>query len=236
MRISLHLLGALALALSAVPAAGQGRWVDLHGREGMEPRGVFADIIEPLNQTIRLPHDMTIEMTGCGEPGAFYLAALSAVQICYELVDVIADRITSEGADGEMAYGGRFAFIALHQVGHALIDKLRLPIDGPVELAADEFAAVMAARAPNAYSAVPWGGWRARAAGTDWEHPEIGNPGLGEARSERLACLMYGVNPDAHEWMIGDEGLSEDAAARCRAEFPAVQARWMEMLAPHLHP
>ncbi|MBD0320886.1 MAG: hypothetical protein ICV87_11170, partial [Gemmatimonadetes bacterium] len=102
------------------------------------------DVAEWLNGWIALPHDVTIGFEKCGEPNAYYHAERRSVSLCYELVgDLDAALGGDAGDEGAQAVSDALLFTTLHEVGHALVDVLDIPIAGREEDAVDQLAAVM---------------------------------------------------------------------------------------------
>lgn len=64
----------------------------------------------------------------CGQPNGYYTPADNTITMCYELLD----------------FGpGVTRFVAAHEMGHSVINQLRIPYTGLQEMAADELAAVV---------------------------------------------------------------------------------------------
>lgn len=86
------------------------------------------------DQVAKVVKDMTFSsMTvslmpmDCGSPNAAYMPGLRTIVVCNELV---------------AKFPGSVTFIVAHEMAHAIIDQLDLPITGSEEAAADELAAV----------------------------------------------------------------------------------------------
>lgn len=234
----IHALAAAALLLSAAPAAAQGwqvaypevsdaRFATM--REMMIQQDLLGPMAAPLNEFFPMSRTVTLEMRECGEPGSYYDAARPAVGLCYELFDVLADRLMTDeaGEDGDAAFEGAFSYVLTHQVGHALIDLLQLPVGPDVEAAADRFVAVMLAYSPENAADVLAGVFALHEMRVEWEDAGA----LSDARGEQLVCLLYGGDPETHAWLEDDDVLDENEAAACVAEFERVEAELEAMLA-----
>jgi len=66
----------------------------------------------------------------CGTINAFYLPSQDVVVVCRELVRYLAD----------VGHPGAIRVVLAHELGHAMIHELDLPVTGSEESAADEFA------------------------------------------------------------------------------------------------
>lgn len=242
MRIRNLFRGALAaLALCAAPAAAQGRWMAAYPEAkdpvhammqamfvGQDPLG---SMVEPLNQYFPPSRDVTVELAECGRAGAFYDARRPAVQLCYELIMQLAEAsMGGESEVGEEAFAGAFAIVLLHQVGHAMVDLLDLPVRVSPEEAADQLVAVMVGFAGDELASALDGALVLNELEIDWENPGSGRTALSGARLQNLLCLLYGANPEAGEWLVEEGTLSAARAQGCQQRYQAVQAEWLQML------
>jgi hypothetical protein len=246
MRIRTMTAGALAaLALSSAPAAAQGRWLvsypeaqdPMHAgmQQMFSQQNILASMVDPLNQFFPVSRDVTVEMAECGRSGAFYDASRPAVQVCYELMVELAETLMDEGEDGgDQVFVGAFALILLHQVGHAFVDLMDLPVSASPEEAADQMAVVMVGFAEDGLQSAVEGAVALNEMGMDWENPGSGRPALSGQRLENLLCLLYGTDPDVHEWVVDEGHLSAGRASGCQERYEEVAAEWLEMLADHV--
>lgn len=245
MHIPKPLLAAAALVLSSAPAAGQGRWLASYPeaqdpthaamREMFIQQDMLSTLVEQMNGFMRVPRDVTIEIAECGRPGAFYDPARPAVQLCYELVMHLTK---TAQADGGMVLAGALGYVLMHQLGHALVDVLGLPVDVSAEEAADQFAVVLTAFAnrewdPEVNGEMPaiMGGIRAlRDRGPNWENPGSPDAALTPQRVRMLACLLYGSSPEAHAAAIGPDGITPGRGEACAEKYAEIEDRWVQML------
>lgn len=248
MRIPTLLTGALAaLALSAAPAHAQGRWLVAYPeakdpvfsmmQEMFASQNMLSEMVDPLNQHFPVSRDVTVEIAECGRAGAFYDAERPAVQLCYELVMQLAEAMMGDFAareDGEAVFGGAFALILLHQVGHAMVDLMDLPVEVGAEEAADQLTAVMVGFAQGELATAAEGALALEELVVDWENPESGSAAISGRRKESLLCLLYGTDPGSHEWLVEDGHLSRTRAKGCEEEYTAVAADWIRMLSVHV--
>jgi hypothetical protein len=241
MRIPNLLAGALAaLALSSAPAAAQGRWLAAYPRtqdptyapmqQAFEQRNILSSMIDPLNEFFPISRDVTVEVAQCGRSGAFYDAARPAVQLCYELLVELAGELMREGEGGDQLFVGAFAMILLHQVGHALVDLMDLPVTAPPEEAADQLSAVMVGYAEDGMQTALEGAVALAEMRMDWENPGSGRAALSGRRLENLICLLYGTDPDVHAWVVDEGHLTAARASGCQARYEEVAEEWTQML------
>ena len=118
-----------------------------------------------------------------------------------------------------------------HEMGHALIDVMELPVYGQEEDAADT-ASIMFIDAifedesaiVIAYGAALGLMIEAEATGEDiaWADTH----GADMQRFNNLVCLFYGGDTDAREEFAIDMGLPEDRAETCEEEYALAQRSW----------
>ena len=120
--------------------------------------------------------------------------------------------------------------IFYHELGHALIDILQLPVFGQEEDAADVASILLidvfyeeeAAQA-LAYDAA-FGFLGEAAAAADIAYWDTHGPD--EQRFYNTVCLFYGANPEAREEFAIDLGLPPERAETCPDEFALALDSW----------
>lgn len=126
-----------------------------------------------------------------------------------------------------------------HELGHALIDVLMLPVIGSEEDAADTLAALFIHRLrPGAEShalvADTALGFRlyGMEAERNGEDPSYwGQHAQDAEREASLVCLFYGADPRAHGPLAAELGLPFARRDFCRGEFLSATERWDALLA-----
>ena len=102
----------------------------------MQDSGYYEEQAEWLNSVFRLPYDVALVGTECGEINAYYDSSQKAIFMCYEFMSYI------DGLFDDVSESNRVIdFVFYHELGHALIDAYELPTTGPEEDAADSFSA-----------------------------------------------------------------------------------------------
>ncbi len=121
--------------------------------------------------------------------------------------------------------------IFYHELGHALIDILDLPIFGQEEDAADVASIFLIDAFYDEETAVSLA--YDTAFGFLGEADEVGddvawwdNHGPDLQRYYNLVCLFYGANPDEREDVAQDLGLPEERADYCPDEYDQAAASW----------
>ena len=135
---------------------------------------------------------------------------------------------------------GNTLFALYHELGHALIDLLNLPVLGKEENAVDGFAAVtMIPEEPDpvrdALIVAVGDGWRALsyAAADLVDRPYWGEHALDEQRHFAIVCLMVGSDQEGFYDYALEAGLPERRIESCAGDFRAMEEGWKRLLDPH---
>ncbi|MCZ8332999.1 MAG: DUF4344 domain-containing metallopeptidase [Rhodobacteraceae bacterium] len=124
--------------------------------------------------------------------------------------------------------------IFYHEMGHALIDVMQLPVLGLEEDAADVLSVVMIDRlwdaesseAKVAAAASFWATSALETAEAGYEPAFWGVHSPDERRYFTYLCLYYGGAPDEREALAVEFGLPEDRAVTCADEFDLAASSW----------
>ncbi len=125
-----------------------------------------------------------------------------------------------------------------HELGHALVDILQLPVLGREEDAADTLSALLihdiwqedAAANMVYHTAGAFLAYAAEAEAGGYPLPYWDEHSLDMQRYYNLICLFYGANPDEREAMAVELELPADRAERCPDEFALAAESWGVML------
>jgi hypothetical protein len=135
---------------------------------------------------------------------------------------------------------GNTLFTLYHELGHALVDLLDLPVIGREEDAVDGFAAVtMIPDAPDetrdALIVAVADGWRAQGdlADEDSERPYWSEHALDEQRHYAIVCLMVGSDQDGFYDYALDAGLPDERIETCTDDFELMKSSWERLLRPY---
>jgi hypothetical protein len=122
-----------------------------------------------------------------------------------------------------------------HEIGHAMIDVLQLPVLGQEEDAADTLAVVLThnlweeedARSVATATALSF----LLTAGEGNEPAYWGVHGPDEQRFFNTVCLFYGADPDARADFAKENELPSERAEYCPEEFTLADESWGGLLA-----
>ena len=125
-----------------------------------------------------------------------------------------------------------------HELAHALIDIMDLPVLGQEEDAADVFSVVMVDRLFDEAEAlaINRGAARgfevdankARGKGREWDWADEHGPDM--QRYYNIVCLTYGGASEMREDFAKEMGLPEDRAEICEDEFALAERSWAPII------
>lgn len=116
-----------------------------------------------------------------------------------------------------------------HEMGHALIDKMNLPVFGPEEFAADFFAAILLDRLHDQDTTRQLvsdvlASYRYDA--TQGRHVAWDEHGSAMQRYYNLACLYFGADPNQRKGALTSFNLPDERAETCPAEYEQANFSW----------
>ena len=136
---------------------------------------------------------------------------------------------------------GNMLFVLLHELGHAAMHEMGLPILGREEDQADNFAIINLLKIGNKVShrvlVEAAKGWFL----SDRRDRRDGEPqayfdehGLDQQRAYNIVCLVYGSDPAKMTDLADETKLPKDRRDSCvTSDYPSISSSWMSVLAPH---
>jgi len=129
-------------------------------------------------------------------------------------------------------------FYFYHELGHAMIYVLNLPLLGREEDAADSLASLLTHQLWEEDDAAAlmddvtysFQLYSDEAEAYDWEMPFWDEHSLDMVRYFQTLCMFYGGNPEQREYVIDDYGLPEERADWCPSDFQIMQDSWNGLL------
>jgi len=131
-------------------------------------------------------------------------------------------------------------FVLLHEMAHAAITQMGLPVLGRMEDAADTFAALRLIRVGSDFShrvlAEAAKGWfmadrRDRKTGDKVAFYD--EHGLNQQRAYQIVCLMVGSDEDKFKDLARETKLPESRQDSCAGDFSNAAYSWDLLLKPH---
>lgn len=214
-------------------------------------------IAEAVETSFRLPKPLNLVGQPCGEPNALYVREGSdrrSIVICYELVDLIVQQAEkAKGPDRRkklpeesralLAFGA-VTFMTLHEMGHALIDILDLPITGREEDVADQIATFLSLhdlKDEEDHELALWtvvgGSWFFDMLSGQRLHSNLADEhSLDEQRLYNVACWTYGSAPRRYAGLVSWFKGASDRLLRCEAEHAQMHRALTKLIGPALIP
>ena len=203
------------------------------------------DVAALINETVVLPTDTAIVFTSDDDgTGPHYAPDDLQITFPYSFVGFIADTIKKndpEISDEDLAIQTDNAvdFILLHEIGHALVHQLEIPLLSKEEDAADNIATVLLSVGGAE------GGDIALSGATLFAYLQEDPSDLSESafwdehsldlqRANQTACLVYGSDTNAFADL--EEIIPEERLVRCPGEWEQIAKGVRTVLEPYLKP
>jgi hypothetical protein len=205
----------------------------------------FQEMADGVNESYKLPRDLPVYFRQCDRVNAFYDPNKKEITMCYELiarVNALYDE-NEKNSDEEVDENtlAAAAFFFLHEMGHAFIDLLKIPVTGKEEDAVDDLAAITLIAAEedepadsSLFSVVDAFDDLSADYGDIDKLPMWDEHSLTQQRLYSMLCVLYGSNPSAHSGLVGEDGLPKERAARCAAEYKQKKTSWDTLLEDHM--
>ncbi len=181
-----------------------------------------AALVESLNDSLVLPADISVSFADCGTANAFFIpgefnpdengAAGGAIVMCHELTQLFFNLF------GDMDEAFKTSvFVLMHELGHALVDQLELPVLGIEEAAVDGIGSVFSTKLGLAEGIV-LAGWFFFSQG---DSPFFDTHRVGTQRLGDLACWGVGGDPSLLDdpTISGIKDQLVDAGRDCNFEY-----------------
>jgi hypothetical protein len=143
--------------------------------------------------------------------------------------------------DGVEFVTGNVLFVLAHEVGHALIREMGLPVLGKEEDAADALATVVAVKMASSFAdrviINAARGWflsdqRDKKDGVATDYYD--QHGMDLQRAYNIVCLLVGADRKKYEGLATEVKLPEDRQATCRDDWVNASWSWEKVLKPHM--
>jgi hypothetical protein len=210
-------------------------WVMMRRRPLQRVREIFSPL--------RLPLELTVKTKECGVSNAWYQRP--TITLCYEYLremQQMAPKETSpDGITPVDAIVGQFLYTASHEMGHAVFDLLNVPLFGPPEADADQFAAhvLLSIGKQDARRLIEGAAYMYK---EYFKNPTVTVPvtafadvhGAPMQRMYNLLCLAYGAQPDLFADVIEKNYLPKGRAPACRTEWGEVDYAFNQLIYPYV--
>jgi hypothetical protein len=150
-------------------------------------------------------------------------------------------KLTHEDRESAVAFVfGNMLFVLLHELAHAAIADLEIPVLGREEDAADEFAILRMLWVGSAFThrvlADATKGWFFSARRDRKEGEPLAfydEHSLDQQRAYQIVCLMVGHDPNEMVDLANDMKLPDDRRESCKRDFAKASSSWTAALKPH---
>jgi len=217
----------------------------VRGRKFMEDNNLLQQLADDINSTLKLPFDITLKGSECGQPNDFWSSSDNAITMCYEDATNAVDVFTKLGdADPEKSAFGTELEAFYHETGHMVISIYDLPATGREEDVADQASTYLMLRPvdgkidSDSINAIK-NTARLYKDSSDYRG-EIDDGALADvhspdrARMYNFECWAYGADPDQSADLVTDGLLPEDRAEGCQDEYEKLEHAWGTLLEPYL--
>ena len=222
--------------------------------------GVFERFAERTSKAVALPHNIEVRISDKMPEGVDVATAeldgrtifwpadffkMTRTLLAEAVTDITRDKgrpkaIANENFNPDVLTVWASEFILGHEIGHALIHQLRLPLTGLEEDSADGFATFFTVndkeRGPNAAlgAAVLFDQF-ARKQGTVTLDDFSSDHAVVQQRVYNFLCSVIGSDPQRLESSLVTDGyVPESRALLCRKEWTQLNYGWWTILEPHL--
>jgi hypothetical protein len=138
---------------------------------------------------------------------------------------------------------GNTLFVMAHEMGHALISEMNMPVLGREEDAADSFAVVTALKMRSGFSErvliEAAKGWVLSSKRDKKQGNKLAfydEHGLDLQRAYNVVCFMVGSDPEKYKALAAETKLPEERQSSCVRDYKTTTWSWDEMLKPHIRP
>lgn len=217
--------------------------------ERFRQQRLLENIADDLNASIAIPENVVITFSECGQPNAFWNPRNRQIVMCYELMhqmtlDFSEIPGTTQEEVGERV-GGALTFAFIHELGHCLIDVLKLPSTGREEDAVDQLSTFVLVSLKGEEGekmaisgALSWGIQYERLAKSGKTAAELDmlwadEHSMDGQRFYNILCWVFGHNPNKYMGMV-NKPLPEARAVRCPNEYSRLANAWLSLLRPYL--
>lgn len=208
--------------------------------DGVVKSEIVVNSINAFSNALTIPNDIPVVAGECGQVNAYYDPQEHLVGLCFELIHAIHTQFSSklEGktpAEQMDVTARAWAFIALHELGHALIGENKIGVLGGEEDVVDDISGLIfvAAKIPE----VPlWGTGALRVIAPD-APTYSGEHSFSSQRYFNMLCMVYGSDPTAYAELVGaeeDSLLPQERAVRCPKEYADKQKAAEQLFAPYV--
>jgi len=211
--------------------------------------GAVERVVTAVNELVAIPRDIPIVFNDESDIGPAYIPDQKGQKLNVILFPGWFLRLEQDALRQELrgvkaitvsqavAYANQF--IIAHEIGHALVNQLKLPITGKEEDAVDGFAAYLLTSDKRFGPLAPISA-AALFDAIKTDDGKLGNSdfadehSLPQQRVYQFLCWVYGSDRQKFKSIIGRDGLPRARARRCAGEYKQLRSSWDQLLASHM--
>jgi hypothetical protein len=208
--------------------------VDAALADALEATGILARTSALVGERVSLPQPVSLRLVSCDQANAWYQPDTREVRLCLELarhLSALLGRELDDEAQLLQALDGALRFVLLHEIGHAVVDLLALPITGREEDAVDQFAVWLLLDAGDSTAVLSAASVFGQA--VSGEADVAAAHSLDPQRYFNMLCWVYGRDPEWRLSLVEDWLLPASRALACEAEYAQLGRSWSRLLAAH---
>lgn len=211
--------------------------------DAISRNGIMENLVKSLNNLLRIPYRVNIIFEKINTPNAYYSAAEKKIYFGVEMIELLYSNLSAiyEGQKLIDATTDAVVFILFHEIGHALIDILDIPIGGREEEAADNFATYLFSNGTQRLEQIALNGaqvfYNWSRSGTHIPLSRLLDEHLLDGqRALSILCLLYGKDPNRYGYLVSTGVLPADERRQfmCRNEYAKLANSWHKLLKEHL--
>lgn len=242
MKLRLTFIRFLLGLLTMLPAPASAERVHIKFEKCPDDPNWFGTVEQVFNEFGHLsdilfdfPHGLRVSFRKLNQPNAFYSQGDHSILLGRELVLQAKDFFVSSGYSEREAVRRAIdvlVYVYLHELGHAAISELRIPVVGREEDAVDEFAAMLfvsAGKGDYAVAAADYYGIRAENYKQDFFSD---THSLDPQRFANIYALMYGSDPET--FVFVKDMIPAERYTRAAFDFQKKWTSWRSLLRPYL--
>lgn len=209
-------------------------------REWMIKNRVIEDLTDTVNREIKIDKELTVVVDAGDEDSVYYSPEDHKIRITYDFIMEVRKRFEGEyKEDWEVYAKDAIEHTFYHELGHALVDLLDIPVLGKEEDAVDDFGIIMLIltkedgeeRAISAAELFFMEGLEVEEFSSE---DLMDEHSLDDQRGYRSLSLVYGSNPEKYENIAEDLKMDEDRRLMAQEMFEKQTINWLKLLKPHL--
>ncbi|WP_051251702.1 DUF4344 domain-containing metallopeptidase [Psychrilyobacter atlanticus] len=209
-------------------------------KEWMIKNRVIEDLVDTVNQEIKIEEELQVVVEVADKDSVYYSPEDRKIVISYDFIMEIRERFKDEyKKEWEIYAKDAIEHTFYHELGHALVDLLDIPVLGKEEDAVDDFGIIMLILTledgeERAISAAELFFMEGLEVEEFTSEDLMDEHSLDDQRGYRSLNLVYGSNPEKYENIAEDLKMDEDMRLMAQEMFERQTINWLRLLKPYL--